>query len=106
MTRQEINNIIKEKAEAYGFEADTNSRVYGIRQRNYISIQFFETSDLEKTDWENKIGWMNIEVKASICRMGGETTPEELLTAAEEIKRGAELVRELQELHLSYSEKF
>ncbi len=46
MTRQEINNIIKEKAETYGFEADTNSRVYGIRQRNYISIQFFENSDL------------------------------------------------------------
>lgn len=106
MTRQEINNIIKEKAEAYGFEADTNRRIYGIQQRNYISIQFFETSDLERTDWEEKIGWMNIEVKASICRMGGETTPDELLAAAEEIKRGAELARELQKRNLSYSEKF
>ena len=48
---------------------------------------------------------MNIEVKASIFRMGGETTPDELLAAAEEIKRGAELARELQKMNLSYSEK-
>lgn len=108
MTRQEINNIIKEKAEAYGFEVDTDRRVYGVRQRNedFIGIQIFEMSNLDKSDWENKIGWMDIEIKASICQMGGESTPEELMAAAEQIKRGAKLAKELQEMNLSYSEKF
>ena len=38
--------------------------------------------------------------------MGGNPTPEDLLKASEIIRRGAELVQELEGMKLSYTEEF
>jgi hypothetical protein len=37
--------------------------------------------------------------------MGGEPTPEDLLLASDIIRRGAELVKELEGMNLSYTER-
>jgi len=46
---------------------------------------------------------MNLHFQASIACMGGEPTPEDLLLASDIIRRGAELVRELEAMDLSYT---
>ena len=73
---------------------------------NYINIQIFQNNNLEKTDWENRIACISIEAWASVSRMGGNPTPEELLKAADEIARGAKFTAELLSMGLSYNRTF
>ena len=47
-----------------------------------------------------------IEGKASIRGMGGDPTPDDLLKAADAIKRGAELAKKLQDMKLRYTEHY
>ena len=47
---------------------------------------------------------MNLTFRASLASMGGNSTPEDLLEAADIIRRGAELVKELESMNLSYTE--
>ena len=49
---------------------------------------------------------MNLHFRASLACMGGEPTPEDLLLASDIIRRGAELVQELEAMDLSYTEMF
>ena len=109
MTRQELNHIIEAKAAAYRFgikrEGERITEVAGKEERD-ISIRIFESPNFEKSDIENRIGVSDIEIRTSICRMGGEPTMDELLEAADEIERGAKLTNDLRSLHLSIEEKF
>ena len=109
MTRQELNHIIETKAAAYGFgikrEGERITEVTGT-QESYISIRIFERPDFEKSDLENRIGVSDIEIRTSICRMGGEPTMDELIEAADEIERGAKLTNDLRSQHLAIEEKF
>ena len=106
MTMQEVKDIIIAKAAAYGFAAkeESFSTMPQIERatESYINIQFFTETNYEKTDFGNGIYCLDVEVNASVCRMNPNATPEELLVAAEEIKRGALLTKELQEMRLSY----
>ena len=110
MTRQELNNLIEAKAAAYGFsakrEGERITEVTG-KEESYISIsiRIFERPNFEKSDIEKRIGVSDIEVRTSVCRMGGEHTMDELLEAADEIERGAKLTNDLRSLHLSVEEK-
>ena len=108
MTKQEVNEIISSKAAEYGFEIEENSLGWNNKRmgEDYISIQIFQNSNIEKTDWENRIGCIDIEASASVSRMGGSPTPEELLKAADEIARGAKFTAELQGMKLSYERTF
>ena len=109
MTRQELNHIIETKAAAYGFgikrEGERITEVTGT-QESYISIRIFERPDFEKSDLENRIGVSDIEIRTSICRMGGEPTMDELIEAADESERGAKLTNDLRSQHLAIEEKF
>ena len=104
MTKQEVNEIISSKATEYGFEMEENSMGWNNKHtgKDYINIQILQNSNLDKTDWENRIGCIDIEASASVSRMGGSPTPEELLKAADEIARGAKFTAELQSMGLSY----
>ena len=106
MTLQEVKDIITTKAAAYGFKTkeESFSAMPQIERTNesYINIRFFTETNYEKTDFGNGIYCLDVEVNASVCRMNPNSTPEELLEASEEIKRGALLAKELQEMHLSY----
>ena len=53
----------------------------------------------------NTIGCIDSEACASVSRMGGSPTPEELLAAADEIARGARLMAELQAMSLTFTVK-
>ena len=109
MTRKELGSLIEAKAAAYGFsakrEGERITEVAGT-QESYISILIFESPNFEKSDIEKRIGVSDIEVRTSVCRMGGEPTMDELLEAADEIERGAKLTNDLRSLHLSVEEKF
>ena len=108
MTKKEIAEIIERKAAEYGFEIEENSLGWNNKRmgQDYISIQIFQNNNLEKTDWEKRIGHIDIEACASVSRMGGNPTPEELLKAADEIARGAKFTAELQSMGLSYERTF
>ena len=108
MTKQEVNEIITSKAAEYGFEIEENSMGWNNKRtgQDYINIQIFQNSNLEKTDWEKRIGCIEIEASASVSRMGESPTPEELLKAADEIARGAKFTAELQKMKLSYERTF
>ena len=54
---------------------------------------------------KKKVAAYTVDVKASVRKMGGNPTPEELLDAADQIRRGAELARNLQEMDLAYTEE-
>lgn len=55
MTKKEIAEIIESKAAEYGFEIEENSMGWNNKRtgQDYINIQIFQNSNLEKTDWEN-----------------------------------------------------
>ena len=107
MTKQEVNEIITSKAAEYGFELEENSMGWSNKRtgQDYINIQIFQNSNLEKTDWEKRIGCIDIEASASVSRMGGSPTPEELLKAADEIARGAKFTADIQNMKLSSKPK-
>ena len=108
MTKQEVNEIISSKAAEYGFEIEENSLGWNNKRmgQDYISIQIFQNNNLEKTDWEKRIGHIDIEACASVSRMGGNPTPEELLKAAEEVAKGAKFANEINGMGLSYERTF
>ncbi len=108
MNKQEISKIINSKAAEYGFEMEENSMGWSNKRtgQDYINIQIFQNSNPEKTDWENRIGCINIEACASVSRMGGTPTTEELLKASDEIARGAKFTAEIQQMGLSYERTF
>ncbi len=58
MTKQEVNEIISSKAAEYGFEIEENSLGWNNKRtgQDYINIQIFQNSNIEKTDWEKRIG--------------------------------------------------
>ena len=108
MTKQEVNEIITSKAAEYGFEIEENSMGWNNKRtgQDYINIQIFQNSNLDKTDWEKRIGCIEIEACASVSRMGGSPTTEELLKAAEEIAKGAKFAAEINSMGLSYERTF
>jgi len=108
MTKKEIAEIIESKAAEYGFEIEENSLGWNNKRtgEDYISIQIFQNNNLDKTDWENRQACIDIEACASVSRMGGNPTTEELLKAADEITRGAKFTAELQSMGLSYERTF
>ena len=57
------------------------------------------------TDWSKREVTMNLHFRASLACMGGEPTPDDLLLASDIIRRGAELVKELEAMNLSYTER-
>lgn len=107
MTINEIKEIIETTAAEYGFE--TEDVQYSIlpqikKDRDaYIGITI--TYKWEDFDFEAKKSTRRVEVTSSVCRMGGNPTPEELIAAADQIRRGAELTKKLQSMDLKYTEK-
>ena len=108
MTKKEIAEIIESKAAEYGFEIEKNSMGWNNKRtgQDYINIQIFQNNNIDKTDWEKRIGCIEIEACASVSRMGGSPAPEELLKAADEIARGAKFTAELQSMGLCYERTF
>ena len=106
MTKKELNGIIAKAAAAHGFETSEGTGVMGLTEIRSENLNFtFQPKTSKDTDWEKGIYKINLAITASVSRMGGSPSPQELLQTAEEIKRGAELTAELQSMNLSWIEE-
>lgn len=108
MTKQEIAGIIESKGNEYGFEIERHTMSWSTHQtdKSHVRIDILEKENDGKSDWEGRRIWIDLKATGSICRMGGDDTPEELLQASEEIARGAKFAAEINGMNLSYIETF
>ena len=110
MTMQEVFTKIMDTATAHGFHTGYNKSsdsypwISDKSARRYTKIQVTEKFDVERTDYKNAIYAGHIEISASVSRMGGNPDAEELLDAADQIKRAGELVKTFESMDLSYRE--
>lgn len=109
-TREEVNAIIKETAEDAGFKVNTESRfnpwgVATIDAENLNCTTHVDTKycpNRENIDDSYFIG--KVTFSASISRMGGNPTPEDLINIADEITEMARLVARLNVMELEFAE--
>ena len=107
MTRNELNEIIRSKAREYGFETSEERGFHVFTDILSEELNFtYHTAATENTDWRAGVLEQSLIITASVRRMGGQPTAEELLQTADEIRRGAELVAELQGIDLTWTEHF
>ena len=109
MKKEQAISIIKEAAERYGFVTHTYqwASLIEISEPDSHYLNFMVTENTAPdTDWSKRKVTMDLHFRASLASMGGNPTPEDLLKASEIIRRGAELVRELEAMKLSYTEEF
>ena len=109
MTKNEIIRTLKTAAARYGFIAEENtwSRWVYIHEPDSNFLNFTITEEVpEDTDWTKREVEIRLRFRASLATMGGNTTPDDLIRAAEIIREGAELVRELEAMGLSYTERY
>lgn len=106
MTKNEVRDIIREKAMEYGFEVGEMDGWNGFPDIISEELNFFFTTEpTENTDWRAGILEQTLTVSASVRRMGGKPTAEELWKTAEEIRHGAGLVLALQKENLTWREE-
>lgn len=97
-TKEEINNIIEQLAGEYGFKFvhDRWSSREGIGEIRANNLNVFTMVDPKLYIYDDFVQVVaKVTFRASISRMGSESTPDELLAIADEIKRCAELVADL-----------
>ena len=105
MTKEQLNEKVRAMAKAHGFETTEVPRDFDRIASE--EMNFTITSRLtEGTDWAAGRIEQSLMVVGSVRKMGGNPTVEELLKTADEIRRGAELLRELQEADLRWTETF
>ena len=109
MTKEQAISTIKEAAERHGFVTHTYqwTRFIEISEPDSHYLNFIVMENVAPdTDWSKHEVTMELHIQASLASMGGNPTPEDLLKASEIIRRGAELVMELEGMGLSYTETF
>ena len=107
MTKAQVNEKIKAAAQAHGFETTEQPGFQGMTEIISRELNFTYTIlNTENTDWAAHKIEQSLTVTASVRRMGGQPTVEELLKTADEIRRGAELAAEIQGMNLTWTETF
>ncbi len=107
MTKAQVNEAIKAAAKAHGFETAGQPGFQGITEIISRELNFtFTVQNTANTDWAAHKVEQSLTVTASVRRMGGQPTVEELLKTADEIRRGAELAAEIQGMDLTWMETF
>ena len=106
MTKDEVKNTIEIVATANGFKTSEYMTMYSLPEIKSENLNFCvkaeTTVDLEKRCVRNK----HLTFRASISRMGGETTTDELFAIAREIEKAAVVVETLNLMDMSYEEYF
>jgi hypothetical protein len=108
MTITEVNERIKNIIEDYGFVPvmdDKCSPVYGVKRNreDYVSFKSSCMVDESQTDWNLGKVVYKVLFSADICKMGGSSTPDELIEAANQIRKGALMVKKINKLALSFT---
>ena len=106
MTKQEVVNTIRAAAERHGFTTKDDAWISLMHIDGGRFINFCVRDRAAKgTDWTQPEITITVEVSASIATMGGDPSADELLEAADTIRRAAELVKELEAMNLSYTHR-
>ena len=102
-TRQEINNVIEALAKSNGFEVRTGC--HGFKEFIAENLNFFTEA---KSEWnmEERTVTSKVSMRASISRMGGNPTTDELFAVADEIRRGASMVESFNGFEMECTETF
>lgn len=105
MNRADAMEIIRVTANEHGFEFEQYGNQYNIRDgfdwlKSWVNFTIFEDPT-----WNTKSSTIiiKITVAAATARMGGSQSINDLYTAADTIKRAADLVSELNDKGLSYT---
>ena len=104
MTKEAICKTLEEIITRYGFTYTYSSfstlPMVDQSSNDCAGILFREHMDL---DIEARTCTTSIIAEARVCRMGGSDSYDELLAAADQITRAAELMREVNALGLSHT---
>lgn len=108
MNRNEVVETIKNEIWMNGFQPEIDERFSPLPfLKNegdlYVAVSIRERLDFPNCDFDKRIAAYKVEVQASVRKMGGHPDTEELFEAADQIRRGAELARNLQNMNLSYT---
>lgn len=95
----EFNEIILEQSKRFGFEAAPCSylRYYQIQSEE---VNFTFNVEDGGSDWNRGIERDAMKVNASVRKMGGQPTVEQLLKTADEIKRAAQLMENINSMNI------
>ena len=105
MSKHEVANLIKTVATTNGFKTRDGMNVYGLPEMTSENLHFFVNAKSTKVRLDlGYVEYLHLEFRASLRRMGGEPTVDELFATAREIERGATAVETLNLLDLSYKE--
>lgn len=108
MTRNENVQAIMAKAAEMGFKSSTDPKggcwVDVDSEIRYVTITVFETLDFNRCDIEKQIKAGHFEISAAVSRMGGSPDVDELMMAADQIRRAAEFVKACAAMDLTYRE--
>ena len=103
-TKEELSRDIRRAAEVHGFKIGDQELYFGFPQILSEEVNFtYKTNLSNESDWTTGKMVTELRVIASVRKMGGEPTPEELMKTAAEIKRAAELTCGMQ--NLKYEEQ-
>ena len=107
MTKETIRATLEEIITRHGFTFEFMSHTWlpVVRQTNedYASILFQEHWDFNS---EDKSCTATITCQARVCQMGSNPSYLELIHAASQINSAAQLMREVNTLALSFTERF
>ena len=107
MTREQVNKNLREAAEAFGFKTSEEANYQGIIEIISEELNFtYTVRTTENTDWAAHRIEQELTVTASVRKMGGQPSADELLKTADEIRRGAMLLLELRTTDLTWTEEF
>lgn len=108
MTRNEIVQAIIAKAAEMGLKSSADPKggcwVGVDSEIRYVTISVFETLDIKRCDFERQIKAGHFGVSAAVSRMGGNPDVDELMMAADQIRRAAEFVKACAAMDLTYRE--
>ena len=107
MTKNEVRAIVAAAAKDYGFTVrDNNFALCGwdivdnIEDGHLVNFTVMERYD--EFDTEHRQATVNLDIRASIARMGGNPSGNDLIGAGQIIARAGELVNALARMNLSY----
>jgi len=108
-TKEQANDLIKKVATMYGFPVEEGiNGIFTVKydRESWVNIRIAPRLNVGKSDIKDgkMIGIVyDLVIKAEVCRMGGDSA-EELFEIANQIKRGASLVDDLQKMDISILE--
>lgn len=107
MTKSQINNILRSTAKLHGFATTEEAGFQGFSEIQSEELNFnYMVQTTENTDWQKGIVEQTLTVTASVRKMGGQPSAAELFRTAKEIEQGTLLIRELEEMDLTWTETF